>query len=118
MNIIPYIGPIIGGALGVILAVISTLATGVYDGIIWVAVKVIIVFIAANIVDNAVNQPLIFSKSVNAHPVEIFVVVLAAGYLGGIGAMIIAIPVYTVIRIILKEYLSEFAFISNLTKNV
>jgi predicted PurR-regulated permease PerM len=105
-------------SLGVILAVISTLAMGVYSGIEWVALEVIGVFLAVNIIDNVVNQPLIFSKSVKAHPVEIFVVILAAGYIGGIGAMIIAIPAYTMIRIILKEYLSEFAFISNLTKNV
>ena len=118
LNIIPYIGPIIGTLLGVVIAVISTLATGIYSGIEWVVLQVIGVFVAANIIDNVVNQPLIFSKSVKAHPVEIFVVILSAGYLGGIGAMIIAVPAYTVIRIILKEYLGEFAFISNLTKNV
>ena len=118
LNIIPYIGPIIGTVFGVILAVISTFSTGVYTDIGWVALKVVIVFLVANIIDNVVNQPLIFSKSVKAHPVEIFIVILAAGYLGGIGGMIIAIPAYTVIRIILKEYLSEFAFISNLTKNI
>jgi predicted PurR-regulated permease PerM len=118
LNIIPFIGPLIGTLLGVVLAVVSTLAIGVYTGIEWVILKVIVVFLAANIVDNVVNQPLIFSKSVKAHPVELFLVILAAGYLGGIGAMIIAVPTYTVIRIILKEYLSEFAFISNLTKNV
>jgi predicted PurR-regulated permease PerM len=118
LNVIPYIGPIIGTVLGVILAVISTLATGVYTGIEWVILEVIGVFVAVNIIDNVINQPFIFSKSVHAHPVEIFVVTLAAGYLAGIGGMIIAIPTYTVIRIILKEYLSEFAFINNLTKNV
>ena len=118
MNIIPYLGPIIGSALGVVLAVISTMALGNFEGLLWVVIKVIIVFVAANIVDNTVNQPLIFSKSVNAHPIEIFIVTIAAGYMGGIGAMIVAIPVYTVIRIILKEYLSEFAFINSLTKNV
>jgi predicted PurR-regulated permease PerM len=118
LNIIPYIGPLIGALLGVILAVISTLATGNYTGIEWVVLKVISVFLVANIIDNVVNQPLIFSKSVKAHPAEIFVVILAAGYVGGIGGMIIAVPTYTVIRIILKEYLSEFAFISNLTKHV
>jgi predicted PurR-regulated permease PerM len=118
LNVIPYLGPIIGTLLGVVLAVVSTLATGVYTGIEWVALEVIAVFVAVNIIDNVVNQPLIVSKSVKAHPVEIFVVILAAGYLGGIGGMIIAIPTYTVIRVILKEYLSEFAFISNLTKNV
>ena len=118
LNIIPYLGPVIGMLLGVALAVVSTLASGVYTGIEWVMLKVVIVFLVANVIDNVVSQPLIFSKSVHAHPVEIFVVTLAAGYLGGIGGMIIAIPTYTVIRIILKEYLSEFTFISNLTKNV
>jgi predicted PurR-regulated permease PerM len=118
LNIIPYIGPLIGMALGVILAVVSTLATGVYTEIGWVILEVIGIFVAVNIFDNVVNQPFIFSKIAHAHPVEIFVVMLAAGSLAGIGGMIIAIPSYTVIRIILKEYLSEFAFISNLTKNV
>lgn len=115
LNIIPYIGPLIGGTIGIILAVISTLSLGIYDNIEWVILKVVIVFGVANLIDNMVSQPLIFSKSVNAHPIEIFVVTLAAGYLGGIPAMIIAIPTYTVLRIILREYLSEFAFINNLT---
>jgi predicted PurR-regulated permease PerM len=118
LNIIPFIGPLIGILLGVILAVVSTLANGSYTGIEWVVLKVIGVFLVANIIDNVVNQQLIFSKSVKAHPAEIFLVILAAGYVGGIGGMIIAVPTYTVIRIILKEYLSEFAFISNLTKHV
>ncbi|MDR0363855.1 MAG: AI-2E family transporter [Bacteroidales bacterium] len=118
MNIIPYLGPIMGGVIGVVLAVISSLALGMYDGLIWVVVKVILVFVGTNIIDNVFNQPIIFSKSVNAHPIEIFLVVIAAGHFGGIGAMIIAIPAYTVMRIILKEYFSEFAFINNITKNI
>lgn len=118
MNIIPYLGPIMGGILGVVLALISSLALGAYDGLIWVVVKVVAVFVGANIIDNIFNQPIIFSKSVKAHPIEIFLVVIAAGFVGGIGAMIVAIPAYTVIRIILKEYFSEFAFIDNITKNI
>jgi predicted PurR-regulated permease PerM len=118
LNIIPFVGPLIGMLIGVILAVISTLATGAYDGIGLMVLEVIGIFVVANVIDNVVNQPLIFSKSVKAHPVEIFLVIIAASYIGGIGGMIIAVPTYTVIRIVLKEYLSEFAFISNLTKGV
>jgi predicted PurR-regulated permease PerM len=118
LNVIPYLGPLIGCATGCVLTILSILATGMYDEVGWTVVKVISVFLAANIIDNVVNQPLIFSKSVKAHPVEIFVVTICAGYLAGIGGMIIAVPAYTVLRIIMKEYLSEFAFINNLTKNM
>ena len=118
LNVIPYIGPAIGTVLGVVLAVVSTLSTGVYSGIEWVIFEVLAIFAAVNVLDISVNQPLIFSKSVNAHPVEIFIVTLIGGHLGGIGGMVIAIPTYTVVRIVLKEYLSEFAFIDNLTKNI
>jgi len=52
---------------------------------------------------------------VKAHPIEIFLVIIAAGTLGGIPAMIIAVPTYTFIRILLKEFLSQFQTVRSLT---
>jgi predicted PurR-regulated permease PerM len=55
------------------------------------------------ITDNIVLQPLIFSKSVKAHPLEIFVIIFAGASLAGVLGMIAAIPVYTIIRVVLIE---------------
>ena len=70
------------------------------------------------LIDNFLFQPLIFSNSVKAHPLEIFLVVLSAGIIWGISGMIVAIPFYTLLRIIAKEFLSEFKVIEQLTKNI
>lgn len=118
MNIIPYLGPVIGGSIGVILGVTTVLSLGYYDAVLITAVIIILTFAIANLIDNIVLQPLIYSKSVNAHPIEIFLVIIMAGSLAGIPGMILAIPTYTVIRIVAKEFLSGFKVVDELTKNI
>jgi predicted PurR-regulated permease PerM len=49
---------------------------------------------------------------------EIFIVIIVAGSLGGPIGMIFAIPVYTIFRIVVKEFLSELEVIRNLTKDI
>lgn len=118
MNIVPYLGPLMGGCIGVIIGIISNLGIGAYDMILPNTLEIIGVFVAANAVDNFVLQPTIYSKSVFAHPIEIFLVILMAGNIGGVVGMIVAIPVYTLIRIIAKQLLSEFKFVEELTKRM
>lgn len=118
MNIIPYLGPLMGCALGVVIGIISNLGIGSYGLILPNSLEIIGVFVGANLIDNFVLQPTIYSKSVFAHPIEIFLVILMAGNVGGVVGMIIAIPSYTLIRIIAKQLLSEFKFIELLTKNL
>lgn len=118
MNIIPYLGPLMGGCIGVIIGIISNLGINAFEMILPNTLEIIGVFIAANAVDNFVLQPTIYSKSVFAHPIEIFLVILMAGHIGGVIGMIVAIPSYTLIRIIAKQMLSEFKFIELLTKNL
>lgn len=118
MNVIPYLGPIIGASIGVVLGVSSALSLGLYGELVSTAVNVIIAFVTANLIDNIVLQPLIYSKSVNAHPIEIFLVILMAGSIAGVPGMILAIPSYTVLRIIAKEFLSGFKLIDKLTENI
>jgi predicted PurR-regulated permease PerM len=65
-----------------------------------------------------VFQPLVISNIVKAHPLEIFIVILIAGTLAGIGGMIVAIPVYTILRIIAKEFLNNFKIIQKLTSKL
>ncbi|MBO7287911.1 MAG: AI-2E family transporter [Bacteroidales bacterium] len=118
MNIIPYLGPLMGCAVGVVIGIISNLGIGCYDLILPNTLEIMGVFIVANLIDNFVLQPTIYSKSVFAHPIEIFLVILMAGNIGGVVGMIIAIPSYTLIRIVAKQLLSEFKFIELLTKKL
>jgi predicted PurR-regulated permease PerM len=79
---------------------------------------ILLVFWIAQSLDNYIFQPLIFSRAMKAHPLEIFLIVLIAGVLGGIAAMILAIPAYMVIKIVAKEFFSEYKVIKKLTKDV
>ncbi|MGB1216600.1 MAG: AI-2E family transporter [Saprospiraceae bacterium] len=117
-NVIPYIGPLIGASIGIFLTITSNLGLDFYSEMLPLLGKVSIVFIIMQLMDNFLLQPFIFSKRVNAHPLEIFIVVLAGSQIAGILGMVIAIPFYTVIRIIARNFLSEFDIIKNLTKGV
>ena len=115
-NIIPYLGPIIGAIIMAILtltnyigpefnAVISQKLTYVMSGVV-----------IGQLVDNFISQPFIFSKSVKAHPVEIFLVILISGLLLGIVGMIVAVPAYTSIRIILSYLYADHPLIQKITQ--
>jgi predicted PurR-regulated permease PerM len=118
MNVIPYLGPIIGAIIGAILGISADLSIGLYDNAFNTALIIVLVFSLANLVDNWILQPLIYSRSVYAHPIEIFIVILMAGSLAGIPGMILAVPAYTVLRIVAKEFLSGFKLIDKLTENI
>jgi len=118
INIIPYIGPTIGAVFGVTLTVISGISDYEVNSFIPLILKVVGTIAFAQIVDNTILQPQIFSKSVFAHPLEVFIIIIAAGTLYGIVGMVLAVPAYTVLRIILKEFLSNYKVISALTKGI
>ena len=118
MNVIPYIGPIIGAAFAIIITVSSNLDMSFYSGLLPLMTKVLIVFGIMQLLDNFILQPNIFSKSVKAHPLEIFIVVLIGAKIGGIGGMVLAIPLYTVLRVLGKVFFSEFKVVQQITKNI
>lgn len=117
-NVVPYVGPIIGGSLGIFLTITSNLDLDFYNQMLPLLGKVALVFAIMQMVDNFLLQPFIFSNRVYAHPLEIFVIVLVGAQIGGILGMVIAIPSYTVIRIIAKNFFSEFHIIQNITKGL
>ena len=118
MNVIPYLGPIIGAFMGVVIGATSNLSLGMYEDIIPISAVILGTFAVANLIDNLVLQPLIYSTSVKAHPIEIFLVILMAGSLAGIPGMILAIPGYTVLRIISKQFFSGSKLVQQITKNI
>ena len=118
INIIPYVGPFIGAFVGIMIAVTAALGSVPVNELLPLAGVVGLVFLVIQLLDNIIFQPFIFSNSVHAHPLEIFLVISIAGTLGGITSMILAIPLYTVIRIIAKEFLSQFKIVQDLTDNI
>lgn len=112
VNMIPYVGPLIGAGFALFIG----LTTNSDMTMVSVIVKIFIVFPIVNLADAFLLQPLIYSSSVKAHPLEIFLVILMGGTLGGIGGMILAVPSYTIIRVIAKEFFTNFRIVKKLTK--
>ena len=106
LNVIPYVGPLIGEAIGVVLCVVLKYGAGMGLGVpIWAfAVIVFGVMLSAQLIDNFVYQPLIYSTSIKSTPLEIFIVLLIAGKMGGTLGLLVGIPVYTVIRVIAARF--------------
>ncbi len=118
LNIVPYIGPLIASILAAILTLLSNLGSDFQTIMLPTTIYVLIGFWIVQIIDNNLSQPLIFSKSVSSHPLEIFLVILIAGFLSGILGMIIAVPLYTILKVIGKEFFPENKVIQLLTKNI
>ena len=120
LNIIPYVGPLIGEAIGVVLCLILKYGAGVGLNVnIWIfALIVLAIMLTVQLVDNFIYQPLIYSTSIKAHPLEIFIVLLIAGNIGGIVGMLIAIPSYTVIRVIASRFFYDKKIVRRLIPDV
>lgn len=117
-NVIPYVGPLLGGALGTVLGLTimysSTTPAGLNLGF-WAFTAVLIaIFCFTQLVDNFLYQPLIYSTSIKSKPLEIFIVLLIVGNIGGPLAMIIAIPIYTVFRVIAFRFFGHVKAIRRL----
>lgn len=115
LNVIPYIGPWIGGLFGLVVVVANHLNDNFNEVTLPLLILVIIVVAVVQFIDNWFFQPVIYSSSVKAHPLEVFFVILMAGSIAGIPGMILGIPVYTVLRTIAGEFLSEFKVVRQLT---
>jgi predicted PurR-regulated permease PerM len=118
LNIIPYIGPLIGGILMLTLTMTSNLEYDFQTVILPTTIWVFIGYVVAQMIDNFFSQPIIFSKSVKSHPLEIFLIIIIGGLLFGIAGMIIAVPTYTALKVIFKEYYSDNQIIKQLTKDL
>ncbi|MBL0237029.1 MAG: AI-2E family transporter [Saprospiraceae bacterium] len=75
-------------------------------------------FLAVKLLDDFIIQPYIFSKRVQAHPLEIFIVIMVGARLDGIIGMVLAIPFYTIFRVVARVFLSEFKIIRKITEDL
>ena len=118
LNVIPYVGPWIGLFIAIIMGVASHIDQNFSTVVVPLVYYMIIVEVIVHTIDNVINQPLIFSNSVKAHPLEIFIVILAAGFAAGIPGMILGIPTYTVIRVFAREFFYNFKAVQKITSGL
>lgn len=118
LNVIPYIGPIIGVVFGVVVGLCCIIDLPFYTDLLPLLVYMVIAMLITQLIDNVVFQPFIYGNSVHAHPLEIFLVILLAGNLAGIPGMILAIPSYTVLRVILREFFNKYRLVKKITQSL
>ena len=118
LNLIPYIGPLISAVLMLTLTMSNFLGESFSEVILPKTWKVMLFFVVGQLIDNFFSQPKIFSTATRAHPLEIFLVILIAGILFGVVGLIVAVPAYTAIKVILKEFLSENKIVKQITKDL
>ena len=116
LNIIPYLGPLISIILMIILSVTSSLDIFLINDFITNSFWLFTGFVFIQLIDNFLLQPYIFSSSVKSHPLEVFIVIISAGLLFGIFGLIIAIPVYTTLKVIYQSFFDTKKMISNILK--
>jgi len=117
LNIIPYLGPLIGSGLGILMGLAFHIDEGIMN-LMPLASYMFIVYMVVHAIDNFIFQPFIFGTSVNAHPLEIFLVIMMAGSIGGVTGMILAIPAYTILRVFAKEFFNNFRVVKKLTEKI
>ncbi len=114
-NVIPYVGPWLGGSVAVLMGVATAVTSTGYP-VIWLLIVYMVIVIAlTQVIDNNLVQPMIYSRSVNAHPIEIFLVIFAVGSFAGIAGMILAVPAYTALRVFAREFFYNFGPVRNIT---
>lgn len=112
-NIIPYVGPWIGFFLSGVAGLTFVTSAGIEA--VWVVAIIAGTIAVAQFIDNYFVSPNIYSRQMNAHPLEIFIVTLVAGSCSGILGMLIAIPAYTMLRILAKEFFYNYRLVRSLT---
>ncbi|MFC0189167.1 AI-2E family transporter [Fictibacillus aquaticus] len=90
-NVIPFLGPIIG--------VIPAIIVAVTDSPVMV-VKVLIVMVIAQQIEGNLISPQVMGRTLDIHPLTIISLLLVAGSLGGLLGLILAVPVFAVLKVI------------------
>lgn len=97
-NLIPYFGAIVGVGISIII----TIFTGGISQAIWLA---IIVIILQQIDANIIN-PKIVGNSLKISPLLVIFAVTVGGAYFGILGMFLAVPIFTVLKIVIEDYIN------------
>jgi len=97
--IIPYIGPFVGSVPAVAVALTSS---------IWLGTVVVVFMTILQFVVTSVVGPKVLGEIIGIHPIIVILALIIGGELGGLGGMILAVPLTSVIVIFLKYYWPMF----------
>ncbi len=103
-NIIPFLGPFIGSIPAVIVGLLDSPLT---------MLLVIIVIVVVQQMESLIISPQVMGRRMALSPLTIILLVLVAGRLGGLLGIILAIPTFTVLKIIVNHF---FEYIKPLKK--
>ncbi|MCG3198009.1 MAG: hypothetical protein GHCLOJNM_02503 [bacterium] len=107
-NFIPYLGP----AMGMIPAVTLTLLE-FFDPETtanWVLVKLLLVlgsFMVVQAADGLLISPKVMAKTVDVSPLVVMAALMLGGGIAGVTGMVLAIPMYCLLRVLVGEYRRE-----------
>lgn len=118
MNVIPYVGPLIAMGFAAFITITSSVGLDFNQFILPLSIRSIAAIFGTQLIDNWLIQPFLFSKTVKAHPLEIFIVILVSAKIGGITGMVLAIPAYTILRVVAKAFLSEYKIVKKITEEM
>jgi predicted PurR-regulated permease PerM len=108
----------IGAVIMFVLSMTSSIGQDFQSDIISTSLWILFWYFIAQLIDNFISQPLIFSKTTKSHPLEIFLIIIIGGILFGVVGMITAVPLYTALKVILKEFLSDNKIVKSITKDI
>jgi putative permease len=95
-NLIPYVGPFVGVFPVFLVAIAQT-------GDLRLVPSIVLLTLIIQAIDNIIVQPLCFSKTVDMHPLTVIVVCIVGNQLMGILGMLVAIPLYTILKVTALE---------------
>lgn len=90
-NVVPFLGPFIGAIPAVIVGVLESPL---------MMLQVIVVIVIVQQIESLLISPQVMGRKLALSPLAIILVVLVAGRLGGLLGIILAIPIFTVLKII------------------
>jgi putative permease len=96
LNLIPYVGPLISAISAIVVSINQ------FGGLSMV-LPLALMFIGVRFLDDFLLIPYLYSRSVETHPVAVILYIFIGGQLIGIVGMVLAIPVATVVKVIMKE---------------
>lgn len=99
MTVVPFIGPIIGIVPALLVAFLQSP---------FMIIKVILVALIAQQLDGNLVTPKVMGNRLDLHPLTVIFLLLLAGSLYGFIGILIAIPLYSIIKVTLKNLIKFY----------
>ena len=93
-DLLPLVGATLGGAVAVLAGFLHSTSAGIW---------VLVFFVLYQQIENHLLQPLIFARTVKLNPLTVIVAILVAAELMGMLGALLAIPVASMIQVILRD---------------